>query len=254
MTNDQKYAAELEFWRNEPEWYLRWYNGQVRELYGVPTPRPEQRVTRHDNTRLNALETWVNADKWRYCKHLFVEPTYFSGKRVLEVGCGPLGLSRFFVGAVMWGLDPLMKSYAEMGYPLNHGVAYTPITDPTTLKHTAEDMPYSDGFFDAVVSVNAIDHVDDFEAAIKECCRVLRPDGELRIEVHYHAATITEPNVINDQRVENAMEVFPSEGRPRCVQRSPSTRFYPPGTHPVTDVFALWSNSAHLYNAVEALR
>ena len=40
-------------------------------------------------------------------------------------------------------------------------------------------MPFEDGFFDAVISVNAIDHVNDFAETAKEIKRVLKLKDDL---------------------------------------------------------------------------
>jgi SAM-dependent methyltransferase len=62
----------------------------------------------------------------------------------------------------------------------------------------AESMPFTDHHFDGVVSVNAIDHVDDFARTAEEIRRILRPGGLFRMHVHYHDATTTEPIELND--------------------------------------------------------
>jgi SAM-dependent methyltransferase len=65
-------------------------------------------------------------------------------------------------------------------------------------------MPFENHFFDAVISVNAIDHVDDFFKTASEIIRVLKPNGKIRLHVHYHIKTQTEPLELNDTIVENA--------------------------------------------------
>lgn len=236
--NQEKYAEEIRFWREEIDYYVRWYRGECKELYGVYLPR--HRVTRFSDERQNALETWINADKWRYCNRLWVEPTYFSGKKVLEIGPGPLGLARFFAGASVHGIDPLVSVYREAGYPVDgHGVEY--------IQSFAEKMPFGDQEFDAVISVNAIDHVDSFEESISEAERVVTDDGELRIEVHYHKKTVTEPNVLDDEIVMSAFKKFDM----KKIADSPSTVFYPPGTHPTSDRFCVWSNKDYIYRNVD---
>lgn len=42
---------------------------------------------------------------------------------------------------------------------------------------SATDLPFEDGAFDAVVAVQVLEYVDDFETALAEIYRVLRPGG-----------------------------------------------------------------------------
>jgi len=81
----------------------------------------------------------------------------------------------------------------EAGFPLH-------IYDGARFVHGhAEAMPLPSSHFDVVISVNAIDHVDDLSATVREIRRVLKPEGALRLHVHYHARTRTEPIEINDR-------------------------------------------------------
>jgi len=233
---EDKYAAERKFWAEEFDRYLIWYEGRIPEFYGVPAPHPKARITRYGDMRLNALETWINADRWRYCKHLFIEPTYFNGKNVLEIGPGPLGLARWFVGAALQGIEPLVDFYASVGYPVfDQPISYS--------RDRIEDSIIPTGSMDTIISVNAIDHVDDFEAAARQIQRILRPGGEIRLETHYHEATTTEPCVLTDERVRAAFDQVPL----KKLAESPSSLFYPRGTHPESDRFVVWSNKDYLY-------
>jgi ubiquinone/menaquinone biosynthesis C-methylase UbiE len=63
----------------------------------------------------------------------------------------------------------------------------------------AENMPYPNGYFDVALSVNALDHVDDFQAVATELERVLKPGGNVYFEVDYHEPTVTEPISLNDE-------------------------------------------------------
>jgi 2-polyprenyl-3-methyl-5-hydroxy-6-metoxy-1,4-benzoquinol methylase len=240
---DQKYEEEKLFWKEEIGFYVRWYNGKLRsrELYGVPCPKEHQKINRFTTIEQNAIETWVNADKWRYCKRLHVEPTYFSGRKVLEVGSGPLGLSRFFAGAEVHYLDPLHEWYDECGY----AAPERRIT--STIERYGSDG-YS-GSYGAVISVNAIDHVDDFALAIAACENLCSEGGEIRMDIHYHAPTVTEPHVLNDEIVAAAFKKFDM----KKIAENPSHVFYPRGTHPPEDRFAVWSNRNYVYDAVRSL-
>ena len=63
----------------------------------------------------------------------------------------------------------------------------------------AEQIFVEDCFFDAIISVNAIDHVDCLEKVAKELWRVAKPDCRFAMHVHYHKATVYEPMEIDDE-------------------------------------------------------
>lgn len=95
------------------------------------------------------------------------------------------------------GPRPLVGRYSEAGYPIGEYDERL-----TLVEAAAENMPFDDDFFDAVISMNAIDHVDDFEVAAGEISRVLKPGGILRMEVRYHDPRLREPQVLDDSRIE----------------------------------------------------
>jgi ubiquinone/menaquinone biosynthesis C-methylase UbiE len=66
------------------------------------------------------------------------------------------------------GLDPLADSYLELGAD-EHAMTY--------VAAGSEDIPFPDGHFDVVASVNSLDHVDDLDATIAEIKRILAPGG-----------------------------------------------------------------------------
>ena len=96
-------------------------------------------------------------------------------------------------------LIPLADRYMRAGWPLYD-------YDAKVFTGFAEAMPFVDGYFDAAVSVNALDHVDDFNAVIREIERVVKPGGRICFEVEYHAPTVTEPLALNDRKVSEAFQ------------------------------------------------
>ena len=111
---------------------------------------------------------------------------FYRGKKVLDIGCGPRG-SLVWAGeaAERVGLDPLADVYREFGTDA-HAMTYVPAP--------AEKIPYADGYFDVVTSLNSLDHVDDPAQTIKEIARVLRTGGAFLLEVEVgHHPTPTEP-------------------------------------------------------------
>lgn len=88
--------------------------------------------------------------------------------RILDLGCG--------TGAVLdelnqvgeaWGLD---LSPHALGYCAQRGLQRLVMAD-------AERVPFRDESFDAVVALDALEHVPDHESALAEVRRVLRPGG-----------------------------------------------------------------------------
>ncbi len=121
-----------------------------------------------------------------YTSHFGLDPGFYCGKRVLDIGCGPRGsLEWANMAADCVGLDPLADSYKELR------------TKPHRMKYVAapaELMPFGDEYFDVVSSFNSLDHVDDLEVSLTEIGRVLKPGGLflLLTDVN-HRPTVCEP-------------------------------------------------------------
>jgi len=126
-----------------------------------------------------------------------LEPSFFAGKRVLDVGCGPRGSLEWCDGAAQRvGLDPLADRYRELGIDA-HAMTY--------VHAPAERMPFADGAFDVVATLNSLDHVDDVGQALDEITRVAAPGATwlLTVEVG-HEPTATEPHSLGWDVAERA--------------------------------------------------
>jgi SAM-dependent methyltransferase len=124
---------------------------------------------------------------WAYTELFGLEPSWYDGKRLLDVGCGPRGSLDWATGAAARvGLDPLADRYvAELGVDAR-AMDY--------VNGTAEAMPFPDASFDVVGSFNSLDHVEDVERAAAEIKRVLRPGGTLLLVTDVnHPPRLTEP-------------------------------------------------------------
>lgn len=121
-----------------------------------------------------------------YTTHFNLEKGFYTGKRILDIGCGPRGSLEWADNASeRVGLDPLADTYGRLGSS-EHKMTY--------LTATSEAIPFPDGYFDVVSSFNSLDHVDDLDRTVKEIIRVIRPGGLflLLTDVN-HEPTITEP-------------------------------------------------------------
>ena len=115
-----------------------------------------------------------------------IDRAFYAGKRLLDVGCGPRGsLEWAHDAAERVGADPLADRYLRLNGG-RHAMRY--------VTARAEELPFGDGSYDVVSSFNALDHVEDPDAAIAELVRVLRPGGTLLLIVEIdRGPTVTEP-------------------------------------------------------------
>jgi ubiquinone/menaquinone biosynthesis C-methylase UbiE len=192
LLGTEKRDAEVRFWKKEILKYIQWYDGNIPELYG--NRLPEDKVIAPTKA-ISAILTFFNVhQKHKYLKDLMLEKDSFTGMKVLDIGCGPFPSALCFEGAEVFSLDPLLDSYISAGYPVH---CYE--QRGRFVHSSAEHMPFFDQSIDAVISVNAIDHVDDFAQTAREIRRVLKPDGRFRMHVHYHPKTTAEPIELNDE-------------------------------------------------------
>ena len=105
----------------------------------------------------------------------------FGGGRLLDVGCGNGAqtvhwLDRF--DAVV-GLDVVPEHLETFTAVL----AEMPQSHCTTRLYDGGRMPFTDASFDAVVSIETLEHVADEALTLEEIRRVLRPGGTLLLSV-----------------------------------------------------------------------
>jgi ubiquinone/menaquinone biosynthesis C-methylase UbiE len=121
-----------------------------------------------------------------YTEHFGFPLDFYTGKRILDIGCGPRGsLEWATMAQCRVGLDPLAGYYSELGIN-NHQMLY--VAAPS------EAIPFPSDYFDVVCSFNSLDHVDNLDKAIAEMIRVVRPSGVFLLLTDLnHNPTPTEP-------------------------------------------------------------
>ena len=87
------------------------------------------------------------------------------GMRVLDVGCGPGGLTRRLVdlGCTVTGCDP-SETFAA--------AAAERVPEAEIVRASAEDLPFEDASFDAVLAQLVVNFMADPEAGAREMARV----------------------------------------------------------------------------------
>ena len=118
-----------------------------------------------------------------YTSHFGLTKTFYRGKRVLDIGCGPRGSLEWAADALCVGADPLAVAYRRLG-TAHHAMRY--------IACGAEALPFGDGSFDVVSAFNSLDHVDDLAAAAAEISRVVAPGGVflLLVDIHEQPTTL----------------------------------------------------------------
>jgi SAM-dependent methyltransferase len=113
-----------------------------------------------------------------YTTHFRFDREFYRDKRILDIGCGPRGsLEWADKASECVGLDPLAKEYLRLG-PAQYRMKY--------VASRSEDIPYPDGYFQVVSSMNSLDHLNDLNLSVREIVRVLAPGGFFLLLVDIH--------------------------------------------------------------------
>lgn len=146
---------------------------------GGTVPPPEERAV---STMSTAEAAFCRSAPWRAIARRIVLPWALDGAHLegdaLEVGGGSGAMAEALLHRhaglrlTTTDVDPAMTAHARTRLDRFGDRARVEVAD-------AADLPYPDGSFDVVVSFLMLHHVGDWEAALREVHRVLRPGGRL---------------------------------------------------------------------------
>lgn len=132
----------------------------------------QQQIASHFDQTVNLYQTNIQETDGRV-QAILNHLGNLNGKRVLDAGCGKgryaALIKHRFPQADVTALD----ISAEMLRHVPPGIR--------TVQHGILDMPFTPAEFDAVICIEALEHVVQIEEGIKELARVLKPGGKLII-------------------------------------------------------------------------
>lgn len=140
------------------------------------------------------------------CHYLFNRFNMKIGDKLLDVGCGR---GDFLKGFKDVGLD---------AYGLDREKSHSSILENIEVKYSnieSDSFPFESNMFDVVFTKSVIEHIFDPENFMKECCRVLKPQGRIiimtpdwisQMKIYYDDYTHRQPYTVT--AVKDILNIF----------------------------------------------
>jgi SAM-dependent methyltransferase len=146
-------------------------------------------------------------------------------ENALEVGCGPYTNIRLMTERChfehLYLSDPLIRTYAR--FKLTFVAEMYRKAECMLDDHPLEELPFASDYFDLVVMINVLDHVQDARRCMDSLVRVTRPGGIL----------IVGQDLTNEQDLKS-MQGEPGEtGHPIKLDREWFEPYLERGFHPI---------------------
>ena len=128
----------------------------------------------------------------------------FDEKVIVDVGCGPMGALHFFPqSAVKIGIDNLAFNYNQIFQ----------VGNKQNLKYISADgeyLPINSQCVDYIFCINSLDHVDKPRIVLDEFERILKPGGNvfLQVEIDKGQISINEPHNFTANTILNLFNNF----------------------------------------------
>jgi len=114
--------------------------------------------------------------------------------KLLDVGCGT-GISTYFFqdNCKVIGIDPCKELISKGKGDL--------------IQASAESIPFSDHYFDIIISVTAIHNFKDIKKSLQEIKRVLKPNGQLVISILKRSSSLTDISILIKKYFKNVKKI-----------------------------------------------
>jgi len=152
--------------RYEPQFYIDYYKDHYKVIGNFGGKKPKESFLDRQIERGNLIRTYLE-NNWKLTQG-----------SMLDLGCsyGAAMISFKRNGWEVAGIDPEKDSVEygkkELGLPVHYGYG--------------ENLPYAKNSMDLVMSLGALEHVHDFDAAMSEICRVIKKNGYLFIRMRHN--------------------------------------------------------------------
>lgn len=155
--------------KGKEDWEFDWQRTEWCSLYQNP------------ETKEKVLEYWNN---FRHLNDIRRHVAITGDTRILDVGCGISTVLHYLPGR-RYGIDPLAERYKSIyEYPKEIEIR----------SGYGEAIPFTDGYFDIVISSNCIDHTENPVKTMGEMRRVLKPGGHVLLTCEVFNASLGERN------------------------------------------------------------
>lgn len=156
---------ERKFWLNDQKKKTKFLKNQIWNLLSFLKLVPKYRG-----------DDWNIWWKGKFDDYLFLPPYI---ENAIEIGCGPytnirLILQRCCIKYVFLN-DPLMEIYSSFKKTIHTTSPFNAsfISD----NHPFEKNPFKNNYFDLVVMINVLDHVQDATICMQEAIHITKPGG-----------------------------------------------------------------------------
>lgn len=144
--------------------------GFYQQVYAETVGFSQEEATKDDAYAAGA-EAWNKANNPEAEMKQFVSQYHLEHKHVLEVGSGAGYLQDVVQDYTGLDISPSARRHYQKPF----------------VTASATDMPFPDGTFDAIWTINVLEHIPNPESALREMRRVLKPGGLLYLNPAWQA-------------------------------------------------------------------